>query len=142
MIRPPLGDGVLGACVERCVLEFFLFLGGSLCESHAAVVWSDELNCGVSVCPSLSLPPPSAAPLCFGARAPGQTCDTNRHQTRHCTQAGADVGRDVLFQCNACCFLSAGGFAPRASVNQPLCVPACSESGRCERDGDACSASP
>lgn len=138
LIRPPLGAEILRACVERCVLEFFFFV--SVCTCSCCLVWWIKLW-GVCLSLSLSLSP-SVASLCFGAKPPGHTCDTNRHQTRHCTQTKADVGRDVLFQYNACCFPSAGGYAPQADINQPLCVPACSESERLEEDRDTCSASP
>lgn len=102
------------------VLEFFL----SQC---IVSILTKELKRWVSVPPS-----PSVISLCFGTKSPGHTCDTNRHQTRQCTQTKTDVGWDVLFQYYACRLLSAVGYAFQASFNQLPCDPAWSKSRRCE----------
>lgn len=80
-----------------------------------------ELECWVSVSPSLSVTFSLLLVLAQSHR--GILCDTNRHQTRHCTQTKTDRGRDVLFKYYARCLLSAASLAFQVGVNQPLCDP-------------------
>lgn len=81
-----------------------------------------ELKCWVSVSPSPSVIFfLTASALAQSHR--GILCDTNRHQTRHCTQTKTGGGRDVLFQYYARCLLSAVSLAFQTCIIQPLCDP-------------------
>lgn len=80
-----------------------------------------ELECWVSVSPSLAVIFFTASVL---AQSHGGILgDTNRHQTRHCTQTKTDRGSDVLFKYCARCLLSAASLAFQVGVNQPLFDP-------------------
>ena len=132
LIRLPLGDEIL--VQDVCPGDLF-----SLCVSIMQLVSSliKELKCWVSVSPSPSV----IFFLSFffywfrlGSKPPGHTCDTNRHQTRQCTQTKTDVGMDVLFQYHACCLLAGVSLAFQAQHQSAALWPTALSQKRCEEE--------
>lgn len=133
LIRLPLGDEIL--VQYACPGDLF-----SLCVSIMQLVSSliKELKCWVSVSPS-----PSVIFFSFffffyrfrlGSKPSGHTCDTNRHQTRQCTQTKTDVGMDVLFQYHACCLLAGVSLAFQARHQSAALWPSALSQKRCEEE--------
>lgn len=121
-IRLP-GDEVLVECLQHlCVLDIFV---QSVCGQTASDIWSEERTNVLGVC--FSLPPW----FCLGAKPLGQTCDTDRHRTRHCTQTSETWARMHLFQYCPCWFaVMFSSLSRLASIG--CSVNLWSESGRCE----------
>lgn len=130
-------------CGTLCPGILSVFLGGSLCESHAAVVWSDELSCGVSVCLSFSLPPPLLRFL--SASVPGRQGKhvtlTGIKQDTALRQAQMRAGTSYFSVTPAASFLPVASLPGPASISLCASLPALSQEGA-RKDGDACSAPP